>query len=432
MFYRDQWKLCGEAQLRQVRRPCDRGRRGCVSCAVIGWPWMLPRNGHSRGSRTIVSLASCLVMLVAGCVRPPNPRASAATSRPPHDGAAVASASPIGSAAPSRVTTAGSDALREACAPTRRHIGAALATQFFDDPRYQATAARHFDSLTAENEMKWYAIEPEPGRFAFEAGDRLVAFAEQHAMRVRGHTLVWNRQLAPWVQKLSGSDLREAMLRHVRTTVEHWKGRIAQWDVVNEATDTAGKLRADSPFTALGPNYLADAFRAAHEADPNALLFYNDYDIESPKWPKLEGAFQLVKELKESGVPIHGMGLQMHLDPRSWPDADDMTRVLERFARLGLQIELTEIDVPVGAIPGTLEQKLSAQREWTRGVVKACLSMPACTGMTFWGVTDKHSWLASPAWAPRRGNGPHLALVFDENYQPKPAFRGIVDMLRGK
>jgi endo-1,4-beta-xylanase len=308
----------------------------------------------------------------------------------------------------------------------------ALATWFFQEPEYQALAARHFDSLTAENEMKWDAIEPDPGRFTFEAGDRLVAFAEQHGMRVRGHTLVWHKQLPAWVKTLPKDELEGAMLRHVRATVEHWKGRIAQWDVVNEAIDKAGQLRDDSPFTALGPGYLADAFRAAHTADPQALLFYNEWDIEAEDWPKTEGAYQLVKQLKESGVPIHGIGLQMHLDPRNWPDADEMRRNLARFAELGLLIELTEIDVPLGEIPGTREEKLARQRELAQGVVRACLSVPACSGMTFWGLTDKHSWLASPEWAARRGTGPHLALPFDENYQPKPMYTGILDALAGR
>jgi len=353
-----------------------------------------------------------LVLAAAGCARP-LPEAPS-----------VPSVAPVAPTAP--------DSLREASAPTGRHVGVALATWFFDEPQYAALAARHFDSLTAENEMKWDAIEPDPGRFNFEAGDRLIAFAEAHHMRVRGHTLVWNKQLAPWVKTLPKDELRAAMLRHVRTTVEHWKGRIAQWDVVNEALDQSGQLRDDSPFTALGPSYLADAFRAAHAADPRALLFYNEWDIEAERWPKTDGAYRLVRELKQSGVPIHGIGLQMHLDPRNWPDADEMRRNVARFAELGLSVELTEIDVPVGEIPGTLADKLARQSELARGVVRACLGVPACTGMTFWGLTDKHSWLASPEWAPRRGRGPHLALPFDENYQPKPMYTGILAALAGR
>ena len=355
-----------------------------------------------------LGIAAALAPLAAGCV-----------------GVSERGATSTGSQSASSSESARS--LREAAAPTQRHVGVALATWFFDEAQYRPLAARHFDSLTAENEMKWYATEPEPGRFTFAAGDKLVEFAVQQKMRVRGHTLVWHNQLAPFVSELSGAELHAAMLRHVRGVAGHYKGRIAQWDVVNEAVDKNGELRQDSPFTALGPSYIADAFRAAHEADPEALLFYNDYDIEAEASPKTEGAYQLVKQLKESGVPIHGIGFQMHLDPRDWPTPEEMQRNLERFAKLGLEIELTEIDVPLGEIPGDRRQKLEGQRELARGVVKTCLAVSACTGMTFWGLTDKHSWLSTDRWGPMRGTGPHLPLPFDEHYAPKPMYEGIMD-----
>jgi endo-1,4-beta-xylanase len=363
-----------------------------------------------------VFVMSLLALSVAGCIgKSTAPRAEGASPGGPAGGAANASSS-----------------LRGAATPTKRKVGVALATYFMGDPRYPKLAAREFDSLTAETEMKWYATEPSPGQFSFEAGDRLVEFAEQNGMRVRGHTLVWHNQLSPWVKGLNESELRSAMLRHVARVASRWKGRIAQWDVVNEAVDDQGKLRENSPFTALGPSYLADAFRAAHAADPNALLFYNDYEIEAYDSPKTRGAYELVKNLKESGVPIHGMGFQMHVDPRGWPSPDEMQKNLERFAKLGLLIELTEIDVPLGEIPGDGERKLARQSELTRGVVRACLAVPACTGLTFWGLTDKHSWLSTPEWGPKKGRGPHLPLLFDESYQPKPAYHGVVAELAGR
>jgi endo-1,4-beta-xylanase len=342
------------------------------------------------------------------------------------------------SSGPSGVTTtlpaedATGPTLKQAAAPSGRKLGVALATWFFSNPAYPELAAREFDSLTPENEMKWYAVEPRPGEFDFRAGDKLVAFAREHGMRVRGHTLVWHNQLAAWVKPLEPAALHDAMLRHVTKTAEHYKGRIAQWDVVNEAVGDDGKLRVDSPFTALGPSYLGDAFRAAHVADPQALLFYNDYDIEAPDSPKTQGAYELVKGLKESGAPIHGIGFQMHVDPRRWPSSEDMQRTFERFAALGLFVELTEIDVPLGEIPGTSEQKLAAQKEITRGIVRACLAVKSCTGMTLWGLTDRYSWLATAEWAPMRGNGPHLALPFDEAFRRKPMHAGIVEALAGR
>lgn len=319
--------------------------------------------------------------------------------------------------------------LRDAAAKRGRKIGVALATWFFDHPWYGELAARQYDSLTPENEMKWYAVEPQPGQFDFKGGDRLVSFAKEHGMRVRGHTLVWHNQLAPYVKRLSSDELGRAMLNHVTGTAEHYRGQIAQWDVVNEAVGDDGELRKDSPFTALGQSYLVMAFKAARAADPGARLFYNDYDIEDSESPKSQGAYRLVKALKDAQVPIHGMGFQVHVDPRRWPSSEAMQKTFERFAELDLDIELTEIDIPVGEIPGTPEQKLAAQKELMRGIVRACLAVPRCTGMTLWGLTDRHSWLSSPEWAPLRGKGPHLPLPFDDGYRPKPMHAGILEAL---
>jgi endo-1,4-beta-xylanase len=321
--------------------------------------------------------------------------------------------------------------LREAGAAAHRRIGAAVMTTHLANPRLRALIARHFDSLTAENEMKWYATEPRPGDFSFAAGDKLVAFAAGNGMRVRGHTLVWHSQLAPWVEDLSGDDLREAMRRHVRTLVGHWRGQIAEWDVVNEALVDSedGRLR-DSPFLKLGESYLDEAFQTAHAADPEALLFYNDYEIEAG--PKADAAYRLCTRLKAAGVPIHGIGLQMHVDPRRWPSPDEIQRNVGRFAALGLLVEFTELDVPVGQICGTWDQKLQRQRAIAHDIVAACLKVERCTGITLWGASDATSWLDHPRWRTLRGRGPHYPLAFDESFDPKPMYFGILDALLGR
>ncbi|HVV51307.1 MAG TPA: endo-1,4-beta-xylanase, partial [Polyangia bacterium] len=315
-----------------------------------------------------------------------------------------------------------------------RKIGAAVESQRLREPAFARVFAEDFDSLTPENEMKWMTVEPAPGQFAFRAGDALVAFAEGHGMRVRGHTLVWHTQLAPWVSGLRGEALHAAMLRHVTSVVAHFKGRVAQWDVVNEAIadGPGGELRSDSPFTALGPGYIADAFRAAHAADPAAVLFYNDYEIEGPGAPKTEAAYRLVRELKASGVPLGGVGFQMHVDPRHWPDAAAIRANLERFAALGLAVEITEMDVPVGEIPGDRAHKLEEQRRLGHDIVAACVAVPACSGVTFWGLTDRYSWLNDPTWGKLRGRGPHHPLPFDAEYRPKPLAAGVADALAGR
>ncbi len=351
----------------------------------------------------------------------------------PHSG--PPSGPPSTTPAPSGPTAAGSGAtLREAAASAHRRVGTALVTWNFGDARYRAVAARQFDSLTPENEMKWQSVHPQPDTFAFEGADALVAFAAESGMRVRGHTLVWHQQLAPWVKDLSGEALRAAMIGHVERVVGRYKGRIAQWDVVNEALadGAGGELRGDSPFTALGPTYLDDAFRAAHRADPGALLFYNDYEIEKPGAPKTEAALRLVTRLKESGVPISGVGLQMHVDPRSWPTAAQIRENMERFAALGLLVEITEMDVPVGELPGGVDDKLERQRAIAHDIVAACVAVEKCSGVTLWGFTDKYSWLNDPHWGALRGRLPHLPLPFDADYAPKPMHAGIVDAFLGK
>jgi endo-1,4-beta-xylanase len=361
-------------------------------------------------------LLTVALLLLVGCIRP----------APVPEAASTQQGAPI-----SRIR-ADLPPLREGAARAHRRIGTALMTHHLQDPTFRKLAALHFDSLTPENEMKWGALEPMPGKFTFGAGDALVAFAIENNMRVRGHTLVWHQQLGGWVKSLSGEALRAAMLAHTSATVGHWKGKIAQWDVVNEALADDGKLRADSPFTALGPTYIDQAFRAAHEADPQALLFYNDYEIEGMGSPKAEAAIGLVKRLKDAGVPIHGVGLQMHVDPRRWPSAAAIRQNIERIAALGLQVEITEMDVPVGEVVGTTVVKLERQRVLTHDILAACLAVPGCTGITFWGFTDRHTWLNDPQWGRLRGRMPHLPLPFDADYQPKPMFTAIADAFAGR
>ena len=314
-----------------------------------------------------------------------------------------------------------------------RRIGAAVESQRLREAAFAATLATNFNSVTPENEMKWTYIEPAPGQFAFRGGDALVAFAVQHDMRVRGHTLVWHTQLAPWVSKLSGEALRAAMIAHVRGVVSHYRGKVAQWDVVNEAfaDGEGGGLRGDSPFSALGPGFIEEAIRAAHDADPDAVLFYNDYEIEGPGAAKTEAVYRMVQQLKAAGAPLGGVGFQMHVDPRHWPPASAIRQNFERFAALGLAVEITEMDVPVGEIAGDRATKLAQQSSLTHDILAACVALPACTGVTFWGLTDRYSWLNDAHWGQLRGRQPHKPLPFDADYQPKPMAGAIAAALAG-
>jgi endo-1,4-beta-xylanase len=321
--------------------------------------------------------------------------------------------------------------LRQVGAAAHRRIGTAVMSHHLADSQVRALVAREFDSLSPENEMKWEAVEPRPGAFEFAAGDRLVNFAAENGIRMRGHTLVWHQQLAFWVKGMKADALRAAMARHIQNVVGHWKGKIAQWDVVNEAlaNGESGQLRDDSPFTALGPTFIDEAFKLAHAADPQAQLIYNDYEIEGVGPAKSEAAYALCKRLKESGVPIHGVVFQMHVDPRHWPSAEEIRRNIERYAALGLVVEFTEMDVPVGALPGDINEKLKRQREITHDIVAACVAVEGCTGITFWGVSDRDSWLNSPEWGRLRGPGPHYPLPFNTKLEAKPMVAGIIDAL---
>ena len=345
-----------------------------------------------------------------------------------HDSGGAAGSSSVGA---SQLPASALRPLRQAGAAAHRRIGTALMSARLSNAKVSALVVREFDSLTPENEMKWESIEPQPGRFNFDAGDRLVAFAGANGIRMRGHTLVWHSQLAFWVKGLKADALRAAMTRHIQSVAGHWKGKIAQWDVVNEALadGPTGELRPDSPFAVLGPGFIDEAFRLAHAADPQAELFYNDYEIEDPSSAKGEAAYALCKRLKDAGVPIHGIGFQMHVDPRGWPTAAQLQRNFERYAALGLAIEITEMDVPVGAIPGDIDQKLQRQRDITRDIVAACVAVDRCSGITFWGVSDNDSWLNSPRWGQMRGPGPHYPLPFNADMQAKPMAAGILDAL---
>ncbi len=355
-----------------------------------------------------------LLLAAAGCVIP----------RPPPD-TVPAQQVPSGGENPP---------LRDAAEAAHKRIGTALMSGRLNDPAARALLARQFDSLSPENEMKWAFVEPRPGVFAFAAGDRLVAFAKQNRMRMRGHTLVWHQQIPFWAKQLRGDELRAAMARHIAGVAGHWKGDIGAWDVVNEALadGPSGGLRADSPFVTLGPDFIDQAFRLAHDADPQAQLFYNDYEIEGLGTPKSEAAYQLCKRLKEAGVPIAGIGFQMHVDPRHWPSPEAIRANVARYAALGLLVEFTEMDVPVGELPGDDAQKLAEQRRIGHDIAAACVAEAACTAVTFWGLTDRDSWLNDPHWAQLRGTGPHRPLVFDAQMHPKPIVQGLLDAFAGR
>ena len=328
---------------------------------------------------------------------------------------------------------------------TTRTVGVAVSADRLSDPAYAATVAAQFNQLTPENEMKWEAIEPAPGEFDFSRADAIVTFARDNGMKVRGHTLVWHSQLAPWVEELTGADaVREAMTRHIQTVVAHFRdnfpGVVVAWDVVNEAMNVmqgpmgGTAIYRDSVFyRELGEGFIAEAFQIAHDTDPDVLLYYNDFGVEGTAGAKSVGTYDMVNGLVTAGVPIDGMGFQMHTGPLDQgPNADDFAANVERYGALGLQVDVTEMDVTLCAVGGNA-LGLELQRYRYNRIVSACVSSPACRSVSLWGLGDANSWLNDTGCTQGMQVLSTLPapLAFDDAYGRKAAWFGVYDALNG-
>lgn len=320
-------------------------------------------------------------------------------------------------AAPRSTTGLPSPPLRDLAAARGIRIGTAVGGALDSEPDYAAAVAEQFDLIEPENAMKWESIHPDRDRYDFAAADRIVAFAEAHGQQVRGHNLAWHQQNPAWLTTLTPTrDEAIALLHdHIATVVGHYRGRIAEWDVVNEALPDSGTgLRPTIWQRWIGDDYLDLAFRFAHEADPDARLVYNDYDAISAG-EKSHRVVALAARLKRRGVPIDGVGLQFHVFGRV--DAAAVADVFAEAARAGLDVSITELDV--GLPLPTTAAALQAQADRFGTVVRACVLAATCRTVNLWGFTDRHSWI--PAAFP--GNG--AATPLDEQLQPKPAWAAI-------
>ncbi|TDC75145.1 non-reducing end alpha-L-arabinofuranosidase family hydrolase, partial [Streptomyces hainanensis] len=274
------------------------------------------------------------------------------------------------------------------------------------DGVYTGILNREFNSVTAENEMKWDATEPNRGQFNFTNGDRILNHARQQGMSVRGHALLWHSQQPGWAQGLSGSTLRSAMINHVTQVATHYRGQIHSWDVVNEAfADGTSGARRDSNLQRTGNDWIEAAFRAARAADPNARLCYNDYNTDGVN-AKSTAIYNMVRDFKARGVPIDCVGFQSHLT-NSVPG--DYQANLQRFADLGVDVQITELDIAG-----------SNQANVYSTVTRACMAVARCTGITVWGIRDSDSW--------RTGQNP---LLFDNSGNKKPAYTSVLNALNG-
>ncbi|HEV2061254.1 MAG TPA: endo-1,4-beta-xylanase, partial [Solirubrobacteraceae bacterium] len=298
-------------------------------------------------------------------------------------------------------------------------LGAAVSwSRFRGDDALEALFLREFDSVTPENEMKMAFLQPRRGEFTFGAADALVRFATLRGKRVRGHTLVWHQQNPAWLTHGSWTEeeLEEVLSDHVRTVVGHFRGRVDTWDVVNEPLDLDGSLRAGgAPWApVLGRGYIETALRAARAADPEAKLFINEIAAEHGG-PKLDALVALAADLKARGVPLDGIGLQNHTTVTSFPSRERLADAIARFAALGLEVEITEMDVATSTGSGSLGERLVRQGDAYRAAAAACRANAACTGITVWGLADHLSWLGAE----------EHALPFDATLAPKPAWYGL-------
>jgi endo-1,4-beta-xylanase len=309
------------------------------------------------------------------------------------------------------------DPLRVVAERRKLYIGACAGPASLRDADGAAVLARHFNLLVAENHMKWSFIHPAPDRYAFDFADELVAFAQKNKMTVKGHTLVWHGATPRYLSDLSADDLRAALRDHIRTVMTRYKGKVTSWDVVNEALDDRDGVRKTLWLDKLGPDYVAEAFRIAHEVDPDAVLIYNDYGCEG-LGGKSDRQYALLKQLVKDKVPVHQVGLQMHLNKDRLPRVEDIVANVRRLNELGLTVNISEMDLVAAAFPGELPAKFEAQAKIYGDIVRACTKEKGFTGVTFWGYSDKYSWR-------NRGATRAYPLLFDEDMKPKPAFFAV-------
>ncbi|GIH08902.1 beta-xylanase [Rhizocola hellebori] len=296
-------------------------------------------------------------------------------------------------------------------------VGTAVAAgPLRDNESYRDRLGAEFGSVTPEDALKWSAVEPARGQYDFTDADRIVDFAVQHGQAVRGHTLVWHLSLPEWLTGggFGVTELRGILKTHIETVLTRYRGRIAVWDIANEVLAEDGTLRRGFWLDRLGPDYLAEAFRWARAADPQARLYLNEYGAEHAG-AKADGLRALVRDLKAQGVPIDGVGFQTHV--RSSTSLSELGDVMRHFAQLGVDVAITELDVRV-PLPADAVS-LGRQAEVYAHAARVCLSAPRCRSITVWGFTDAVSWI------PDYYFGYGAATLLDATLAAKPAYHRL-------
>lgn len=342
-----------------------------------------------------------------------------------------------------------SSSLKQAYSPYFK-IGTALNSSHIQEGDYDGMllVRKHFNAITPENVMKWEVIHPSPNQYNFALPDAFVKLGQKDSMFIVGHTLVWHSQLPIWVQSITDPvELEKVMKDHIFEVVGKYKGHIHAWDVVNEALNEDGSMRESVFYKVLGPDYIAKAFKYAHEADPNCKLYYNDYNMVVPA--KRQGAIRIIKELQAQGIPIHGVGMQGHWNLQ-WPSLQNIEQAITDFAALGIAVMITELDITVlpnpwdlvGAdvnqqfensdfmnpypnfLPDSVDILLAKRYEDIFNIF--ITHQTSIERVSFWGVNDGVSWLND--W-PIRGRT-NYPLLFNRNFKPKRAYKSVMGVVK--
>ncbi|PGH15522.1 hypothetical protein AJ80_05539 [Polytolypa hystricis UAMH7299] len=339
---------------------------------------------------------------------------------------AIASANPISRDA-CRVPATG---LQSAMvAKGKEYFGTALTLRGDQSEENIIKRAAEFGSVTPENAMKWEATEPNRGQFTWGGADQIADFATQNNKELRCHTLVWHSQLPGWVENggFNNATLLEVMENHINEVAGRYRGRCTHWDVVNEALNEDGTYRDSVFLRVIGEAYIPIAFRMAAAADPEAKLYYNDYNLAFGE-AKAEGARRIVQLVQSWGIKIDGVGLQGHMVTESTPTqsvatpSEEILRgALEMFTELGVDVAYTEVDIRMNTPSDA--QKLQVHAEAWGRMTAACMNVERCVGITVWGVADKYSWV------PQTFPGEGAALLWDDNYQKKPAYQAALNAI---
>ncbi|MGW4126060.1 endo-1,4-beta-xylanase [Nocardia sp. NPDC004711] len=314
------------------------------------------------------------------------------------------------------------DTLQQLAQRYDKYFGTAVVAEALaGDAPYSRLAGDQFGAVTPANEMKWANVEPVQGQYNWGPADKVVEFAEAHHQRIRGHNLLWWETQPDWVTNgtWTADQLKDVLKQHIMTEVGRYRGKIYAWDVINEPFNIQdGSWRDNIYYKTLGPEYVADAIRWAHEADPHAKLYINEYGIEGPG-PKSDAMYDLAKSLKAQGVPLDGIGFESHF-LESVFEPDGQASNFERFTDLDLDVAVTELDDSLNQPPS--QQDLVQQGKDYTNSVFACLQVRRCVGITVWGFSDKQPLMSG---IPGFGTPD----MYDENYQPKPALDAVKDAL---